>query len=139
MRAPSIKCISEVLAGGVFAVVRVCLVEDDASVRSSIGFALEVDGHQVDLFPTAEAVLASGCGEHWDCVVIDYHLPDMDGIQLLARLRAAGVTANAIFITSNPTKSLVAQISKVGAFLVEKPLLRNALSEAIVATVRPAA
>lgn len=109
----------------------VCLVEDDASVRSSIGFALEVDGHRVDQFASAAAALGSSARAPWTCLVIDYHLPDMDGLALLAQLRERGVDAPTIVITSNPTRRLKSQISKAGALLVEKPLLRDVLSKAI--------
>ena len=113
----------------------VCLVEDDASVRSSIGFALEVDGHRVDPFASAAAVLACDRRADWTCLVIDYHLPDMDGLTLLASLRAQNIIVPAIFITSNPTQRLRSQITKAGARLVEKPLLEDALFTTIFTAV----
>lgn len=109
----------------------VCLVEDDASVRSSIAFALEVDGHRVDQFATAAAALASSERPQWSCLVIDYHLPDKDGLALLTELRKQGVMVPAILITSNPTKRLRGLIAKSGANLVEKPLLWEVMSTAI--------
>lgn len=109
----------------------VCLVEDDASVRSSIGFALEVDGHHVDQFASAAAALGSDVSAQWSCLVIDYHLPDLDGLALLAALREKNILVPAIIVTSNPTKQLRRLISEAGATLVEKPLLRGVLSTTI--------
>ncbi|MCC6919331.1 MAG: response regulator [Alphaproteobacteria bacterium] len=118
---------------------RILLVEDDPAVRSSIAFALDVEGLDVTSFATAEALLASP--ETWDsnCVVVDYRLPGMDGLSLLARLRAGGGPRAAIVITSNPSARLRKSVADAGALLVEKPLLTGVLTAAIrEATADPA-
>jgi DNA-binding response OmpR family regulator len=59
--------------------------------------------------------------------VIDQNLPDLSGVELLGRLRARGVAAPAVIITTAPSAALVRQTAAVGAAIVEKPLLDEAL------------
>lgn len=106
-------------------------MEDDASVRSAIAFALGIAGHPVKAFASAEAALASSVPAASECLVIDYRLPGLNGVALLEQFRASGVITPAIFITSNPSAQLIAQIKATSSSLVEKPLLRNCLADAI--------
>jgi len=110
---------------------RILLVDDDPAVRSSIAFALEVEGFEVKSFASAEAALADGSARQSACIVLDHRLPGMDGLALLARLRAEGVDAPAVIITSNPSRRFEQRVREEGACLIEKPLLRDSLTAAI--------
>ena len=109
----------------------VVVIDDDVAVRNSLKFSLEVDGYAVQAYagagqPLDEADLA-GRG----CLVIDYNLPGTDGLSALARLRARGVLMPAILITSHPNAALRARAAAAGVPIVEKPLLGNALLDAV--------
>lgn len=110
---------------------RIVLVDDDSSVRSALAFALGVEGFDVVGFAGAEALLADGSARDAACLVIDQRLPRMDGLTLLARLRADGVTAPAVIITSNPSRTLAQRVEQSGASLIEKPILHDALLQTI--------
>lgn len=112
----------------------VLLVDDDAAVRASLKFSLELEGFDVEDFASAEAVAERPEGARNSCLIIDYHLPGMDGLALLALLRSRGSRAPAIVITSNPPRTLRAALAQADAILVEKPLLCDELS----ATIRAA-
>ncbi|MBX3565417.1 MAG: response regulator [Sphingomonas sp.] len=114
---------------------RILLVDDDPAVRSSIAFALEIEGFDVATFGSAEALLSVGVAAPHACMVFDHRLPGLDGLALLAALRIRGEQAPAIIITSNPPQRLRQRVLDAGARLVEKPLL----SDALVAAVREAA
>jgi FixJ family two-component response regulator len=115
----------------------IVLVDDDPAVRSSIAFALDVDGLEVRAFADAEAMLAWTADTPVACIVLDYHLPRMDGIALLHVLRARGFAAPAILITSNPTPRLRRCVAEAGGVLIEKPLLSDRLAASIRALVAP--
>lgn len=110
---------------------RILLVDDDPAVRSSIAFALEIEGFDVATFDSAELLLAEDPGTPHACVVLDHRLPGMDGLALLDRLHAHGERSPAIIITSNPSQRLRQRVSEVGAQLIEKPLLCDALTAAV--------
>lgn len=69
---------------------RVLLVDDDEDVQAVLGQYLAKDGHHVLPARTAAEVLASVDGGAPDVVILDLTLPDLDGLQVLRRLREAG-------------------------------------------------
>lgn len=109
----------------------VLLVDDDPAVRASIAFALEIEGFDVAAFDSAEALLAADHPSRHVCVVLDHRLPGLDGLTLLAALRARGDAAPAIIITSNPPQRFCRRVADSGARLVEKPLLCDELVAAV--------
>jgi DNA-binding response OmpR family regulator len=113
------------------AVQRILLVDDDPAIRSSLAFALELEGFEIETFETGE-LLAERKDRPGDaCLVIDYRLPGRDGLSVLGLLRSRGVRLPAIIITSNPARSTRKAIVDAGAELIEKPLLCDALTKGI--------
>jgi FixJ family two-component response regulator len=110
----------------------VLVVDDDAAVRASLKFALEVEGFQVRLYDRAAALLADANLPERACLVVDYRMPDIDGIELIERLRRLNVTLPAILITVRVTTQLRMLAQKLGlAAVLEKPLLDSELVESI--------
>lgn len=109
----------------------ILLVDDDPAVRSSIAFALEIEGFDVAAFESAETMFARGIRRPCACIVLDQRLPGMDGLSLLDRLRGDGERAPAIIITSNPSRQFRQRVREAGALLVEKPLLCDELAMAV--------
>ncbi|MGC9319482.1 MAG: sigma-54-dependent transcriptional regulator [Armatimonadota bacterium] len=81
----------------------VLVVDDDATMLETIRLALEDLGCTVEAVSDgASAAEAAVAGEP-DLLVLDRMLPDADGVELLARLRAGGVGSPAIIITAHPS------------------------------------
>jgi two-component system response regulator FixJ len=104
----------------------VLVVDDDAALLGALEFALQAEGYRVCSCADAEAAMLAPANEV-ACLVIDYKLPDIDGMDLAQRLRNAGVTAPIILITSNPDARCRARAARGGAVIVEKPLLGDRL------------
>jgi FixJ family two-component response regulator len=113
----------------------VLVIDDDSAVLASLKFALEVEGFAVEVFRTAEELLARPALPASACLVVDYWLPAMDGVDLVSALRGRGVEAPAILITTNPSPQLRRRADEAGLAIVEKPLLGNTLAEAIRSAV----
>jgi FixJ family two-component response regulator len=107
------------------------LVDDDAALRDALRFAFETHGFPVSAFADAETALAADDSATWRCMVLDYQLPGLSGLELLDRLRAAGVRAPAVLITTQPSLSTRALALLAGVEIVEKPLLDDALMSKI--------
>ena len=110
----------------------VLIVDDDAAVRSALKFALEVEGFRVRLYAGSEAVLADLQLPRCGCLVVDYRMPVMDGLQLVDALRDRDVAMPAILITGRVNSELrrLAARSGIGQVL-EKPLFDGVLVECI--------
>ena len=71
------------------------------------------------------------------CLVLKYHLPGMDGFEVLQRVRDMGLTMPAILLTSAATPALRARAAAAGVWLVlEKPIMDGALVNAVVGLLR---
>jgi two-component system response regulator FixJ len=110
----------------------VLIVDDDAAVRAALKFALEVEGFRVQLYDGAQAVLADTNLPKHGCLVVDYRMPGMDGIELVRRLRHRNVSLPAILISGRVNGQLRNRAAESGLTCVlEKPLSDAALVENI--------
>ena len=109
----------------------ILIIDDDCALCSALKFALELEHYIVRTYASAAAVLGDTAMPSPCCLVIDYRLPGMNGLELLMRLRARGITAPAILITTSPGGAVREAAERTGTRIIEKPLLTNALSEAI--------
>ena len=67
--------------------MRIILVEDDHSLATALEKALSTEGNTVDSVNTGEAALFLVDNTDADAVILDLGLPDMDGLEVLARLK----------------------------------------------------
>jgi len=67
--------------------MRIILVEDDHSLATALEKALSTEGNTVDSVNTGEAALFLVENTDADVVILDLGLPDMDGLEVLARLK----------------------------------------------------
>jgi two-component system, LuxR family, response regulator FixJ len=115
----------------------VYVVDDDAGVLGSLRFLLETDGFAVRTFRSGAALLNAVRPTGVDCFVIDYKLTDINGIDLIGRLRSHGVVAPAILITGYPDAKISARAASAGVkHVLNKPLLDESLIKHIRAAIQ---
>jgi two-component system, LuxR family, response regulator FixJ len=114
---------------------KIVVVDDDPAVLGALKFALELEGFTVAPYRSASELLAQQRLPQSGCLVIDYRLPDMNGLNLLASLRSRLVHLPALLITSQPSAALRKRAAAAEVPIVEKPLLGNALLDAIGAAM----
>jgi len=106
----------------------VYVVDDDAAVLGSLRFLLEADGFAVRTFRNGSALLNARDDSAADCYVIDYKMPDINGIDLAARLRKCERCPPVILITGYPDENISARAAVAGVRdVVLKPLLEENL------------
>ena len=113
----------------------VYVVDDDADVLGSLRFLLETDGFNVRTFRSGASLLSAVRSTGIDCFVIDYKMPDMNGIDLAGRLRNRDITAPVILITGYPDENISARAEAAG---VRHVLLKPLLEESLVTRIREA-
>ncbi len=110
----------------------VVVVDDDSALLNALEFSLEAEGYHVRIFSDQEHLLARpDIMLSAACVVVDYRLKPLDGLQLLAVLRARGLKAPAILVTTDPDDDCRRTAARLGVPIVEKPLLSDDLSQLI--------
>lgn len=119
----------------------VLIIDDDPAVRNSLKFALEVEGFCVRAYPTGADLLGevdipdSGCIPVSGCLVVDYRLPEMNGLDLLCELRKRNIDLPAILMTTHPNHAVRDRAALAGVPLIEKPLLNDMLFQGIRAAL----
>lgn len=114
----------------------VLIVDDDPAVLNSLQFCLEIEGFLVRTYTSGSDLLNDQNVPQSGCLVIDYRLPSMNGLDLLSELRRRKIMLPAILVTTHPSMAVRAQTAAAGAVLIEKPLLNEALFEGIRAAMR---
>ena len=110
----------------------IVLVDDDLSVRRAVPRLLKSAGFETRVFASAQELMDSGCANAASCFVLDIHLERASGFELLERLRNAGVTAPALFITAYDDDASREKARAVGADgFLRKPFDGRALIDAI--------
>lgn len=106
------------------------IVDDDPAVCSSLKFVLEVDGFSVRTYARSEEVLTAdiACG---GCMIVDYNLPGINGLDLLRELGRRDVKLPSFLITTDPAQHVRSRATAQGVAIIEKPLLGNQLAEAV--------
>ena len=79
----------------------VYIVDDDASIRDSLGLMLGLAGYTTKLFADAESFLAAFQRDWAGCVVADLRLPGLSGVELQASVRERGSAIPFIIITAH--------------------------------------
>jgi DNA-binding response OmpR family regulator len=80
--------------------MRLLVVEDDVAIQGFLKRALSEAGYQVDTASNAKAGEIQGLDGNHDAFIIDLGLPDMDGLDLIARCRAQGSSAPVLILSA---------------------------------------
>jgi FixJ family two-component response regulator len=78
----------------------VCILDDDDAVRDSLRVLLESYALEVRDFGSGQDLLDAQDLEGVGCFVVDFHMPEMNGMELLEVLRARGITAPAVIVSA---------------------------------------
>ena len=80
--------------------MRILLVEDDHMLANTMLAMLREDHHTVDWLDDGQQALNALMDEHFDLAILDLTLPRLDGLDVLARSRSAGVLTPVIILTA---------------------------------------
>jgi two-component system response regulator AtoC len=95
---------------------RVLVIDDDASLRFTLEAVLSDAGMTVETADGGAAGLAAFDARGADIVLTDLAMPDMDGMQVLARLRASDPSVPVVMLTAHGSERVAVAAIKAGAF-----------------------
>jgi RNA polymerase sigma factor (sigma-70 family) len=117
----------------------VFVIDDDASVRRALGRLLRSAGYTFECFPSAGAFLDRPRVAAPSCVVLDFRMPQLNGLELQNALIAAGRDESIIFVTGHGDIPTCASAMKAGAIdFLAKPFRDEDLLNAIARSLRVA-
>jgi two-component system, OmpR family, response regulator RegX3 len=109
--------------------VRIAMLEDDPVVGSAMQQWLEAGGHSVHLYASGKAIVREAGRESFDLFLLDWHVPDLSGEEVLKWLREKqNSTVPVIFATSRDTEEdIVSALSNGADDYMVKPIRRMEL------------
>ena len=80
--------------------MRILVVEDEEHLARLVAEVLGREGHAAETASDGRSALARALSEDYDLLVVDWMLPDLDGVQVVKRLRAADVRVPILMLTA---------------------------------------
>jgi FixJ family two-component response regulator len=115
----------------------ISVVDDDDSVRESLGGLIRSVGFAVKVFASAEEFLNSDHLRNTDCLILDVRMPGMNGLDLQRQLAASYCKIPVIFITAHGDEEVRSRALNGGAVdYLLKPFSEEALLNAIDAALK---
>jgi FixJ family two-component response regulator len=112
--------------------VQIAIVDDDASVRKAIGRLFEPKKFGVNAYSSAAELLASLDKRKPDCLIVDFHMPNMNALELLGHLNHTGQFIPMIIVTAfDEAKNRENCMAAGACAYFSKPIRRNVLMDAV--------
>lgn len=113
------------------------LVDDEESIRRSAGFMLRTAGFLVETYASGVDFLKVAQRVEPGCILLDVRMPEMDGLEVQARLRDSGVALPVIVLTGHGDVPIAIRAMKGGAIdFIEKPFEKAELLAAIAVALK---
>lgn len=110
-------------------ITAILIIEDEVLLAKSLQRYLIKDGHDVRVAGTVREALGAIDAFQPDVILLDYHLPDGSGLELLEKLRASHSGTRIIFMTGHSSIELAVEAMKSGASdFITKPLVLEELA-----------
>ncbi|MEB3702219.1 DNA-binding response regulator [Candidatus Bealeia paramacronuclearis] len=117
--------------------MRVLLVEDDSSTAKSVELTLRAEGFIIDTTDLGEDGIEIGKLYDYDIIILDLMLPDMDGYEVLRRLRASHITTPILILSGlNEISDKVKGLGFGADDYLTKPFNKNELTARVQAIIR---
>jgi DNA-binding NtrC family response regulator len=101
---------------------RILIIDDDENIRKVLQTILEDEGYVVETADTAKKGIERSEKAFYNLALIDVRLPDMEGIELLTKLRETKPKMRKIIVTGYPTlQNAVSAVNKGADAYVMKP------------------
>jgi DNA-binding NtrC family response regulator len=97
---------------------RVLIIDDDGVFAANLGKYLEIMGYEADMIGTGEAALELIENKKPDALLLDLKLPDIDGSQIIRKMKEISPQAIPIIITAYLNEFVEENLKKSGAFEV---------------------
>ena len=116
--------------------LRIAIIDDDESVRKALGRLLRAENLDADIFASGQEFLGSLASACPDCIILDVHMPGMNGLDLQRQIAEDGLRVPIVVITGHDEPQTRTRCLTAGAAAyLRKPLEVEALLSAIYGAV----
>lgn len=120
--------------------VKILVVDDDEVDCMAVRRALKAAGVQMELLEVGDCAgaITTLQQQEFDCVFLDYRLPDGDGLALVQEVRSLGITVPLVVLTGQGDEQIAVQVMKAGAcdYLSKTSLSPQKLYQTLRQTIR---
>lgn len=110
----------------------IVVIDDDDAVRDSVSTLLEAHGFSVRCFSSGPEFLQSNFQGKTACLLLDYHMPDMTGIDLLDELKRRGFSYPTVLITGLSDAMIQKRAEAAGVLeVLRKPTPHQVILDAV--------
>ena len=123
--------------------MRILIVDDERSIRNSLGEILTDEGYEVETAEDGASGLEAALKDHFDLIFCDIKMPEMDGVEMLEKIQQEGVDSAVVMISGHGDIDTAVECIKKGAYdFIQKPLdlnrilitIKNATDKATIVT-----
>jgi len=95
--------------------IKVLVVDDDASVCKTVSLILKEHGYHVDAYTSSREALRAVRRRAYDIALVDLKMPDMNGLELVEKIREEDDHVSPIVMTAYPDVDSAAQMMRLGS------------------------
>jgi two-component system response regulator PilR (NtrC family) len=112
--------------------VRLLYADDEAALREMVQNHLSLEGYDVETVADGEGAIEMLNGKKFDIVLLDVHMPNVDGLGVLKHMHARGIRSKLIMLTGDGDPQIANECAKYGASdYLTKPYNYHELIDAI--------
>ena len=116
----------------------IAVLDDEPQMCKALGRLLKTQGFEVVTFALGEDLLAACASRMPDCLLLDLHMPDINGFEVLERLAAQHMPMPVVVITGHDQPGNAERVRALGAVeYLLKPVNEQSLLAAIAKAMRP--
>ena len=115
---------------------KILIVDDEMAIRRLLTEMVTLLGHEIDEAESGQEALSKVTSEGADIVLMDFHMPGMDGIEALKRLHDSNPGLPVIFVTGEDGADTAIEAMRYGAHdFLKKPVSSDSVREVIKSAV----
>ncbi len=115
----------------------VLLMEDELSVAKGLEMVMREEGYEVDMADTGRGALEKFSAAEFDLLVADLRLPDMDGMEVVQKVREKKPGTHVVIITGYPSVSSAVQAVRMGVSdYLRKPFTEDEFKTAVKSALK---
>ena len=116
---------------------KLLVVDDEPSLQDIVATSMRFLGYDVSVASTGREAVRAATDQRPDLIILDIMLPDFDGLEVMRRVRTAGIDAGVVFLSARDTPAdKIAGLTAGGDDYVTKPFGLEELAARVGAVLR---